>query len=174
MKSFLGFLPVIVFFFACSNQSQNSNNSQAEINSLKNEFGKYRQEKDNNFKTADWSPLTPEDKLAFNGLPYFEYNVSYRYQLRIHTYTNMDTIEVPGSKSGDLRKAVPFGYFEFKREGQNQRLEVWKMMPRTKEGESHLFVGFWDATSDKSTYAGGRYLDITEVRPDVYLSLIHI
>ena len=169
MRAFLGFLPVIVFFFACSNQSQNSNYSQTEIDSLKNEFVKYRQEKDNDFKAADWSPLTPEDKLAFSGLHYFEYDVSYRYQLRIHTYANMDTIEVPGSKPADMRKAVSYGYFEFKRDGQSQRLEVWKMMPRKPGGEAHLFVGFWDATSGETTYPGGRYLDIAELQPDIYL-----
>ena len=102
-------------------------------------------------------------------LNYFDYDISFRYQLKINTYDNQDTIEGPGSKSGDLRKAVRYGYFEFKRDAQEHRLEVWKMMPRKEGDEAHLFVGFWDATSGETTYPGGRYLDINEIDPDTYL-----
>ncbi|MEJ2542648.1 MAG: DUF1684 domain-containing protein [Calditrichaceae bacterium] len=169
MRSFLGFLPIIIFLYACSNQSSNSNYSQAEIDSLKNEFVRYCQNKDKDFKNTDWSPLTKEDKSTFSGLHYYSYDISFRYQLKIHTYSTKDTIKVPGSKAGDLRKAVLYGYFEFERDGKSQRLEVWQMMPRKAGGESHLFVGFWDATSGETTYPGGRYLDMKKIDDKTYL-----
>lgn len=170
LKYSLFFIPgILLITLACSDQNKTNRYTQVEIDSLKNEFDQYCQTKDSEFKTMDWSPLTPEDKSIFNGLYYFDYDISFRYQLKINIYNNQDTIEVPGSKSGDLRKAVHYGYFEFERDAHINRLEVWKMMSRKENAETHLFVGFWDATSGLETYPGGRYLDIEELGQDVYL-----
>lgn len=160
---------ILLITLACSNQNKTNKYTQVEIDSLKNEFNQYCQTKDSEFKTMDWSPLTPEDRSTFNGLYYFDYDISFRYQLKINIYNNHDTIEVHGSKSGDSRKAVHYGYFDFKRDTHINRLEVWKMMPKKDSNEAHLFVGFWDTTSGQETYLGGRYLDIQELEQDVYL-----
>ena len=160
---------IILIASACSNHNKSYHYTLAEIDSLKNEFIQYCQTKDINFKNAEWSPLIPEDKNVFSGLHYFDYDISFRYELKIQTYNNQDTIKVPGSKQGDLRKTVRYGYFKFDRSGQTHRLEVLKMMPRKEGAEAHLFVGFWDATSSEETYPGGRYLDIKEIDPNTYL-----
>jgi uncharacterized protein (DUF1684 family) len=160
---------ILLITTACSNQNKIYYYTQAEMDSLKNEFIQYRLAKDNDFKNADWSPLTQEDTSTFSGLYYFDYDITFRYQLKIHLHDDQDTIEVPGSKSGDLRKAVRYGYFEFERLGQTHHLEVLKMMPREVGTETHLFVGFWDTTSGDETYPGGRYLDIKEIDSDNYL-----
>jgi len=170
LKKIIFFIPAILLItLACSDQNKNKQYTAIEIDSLKNAFEQYRQAKDNDFKTAEWSPLAPEDKAVFTGLHYFDYEISFRYQLKIKAYDKQDTIEAPGSKSGDLRTAVRYGYFEFNRDAQTHRLEVWKMMPRKDGGETHLFVGFWDAASGDETYPGGRYLDIQEIDTTTYL-----
>ena len=163
------FSGIFLITLTCSNHKKTKQYTQSEIDSLKNEFIQYCQTKDNEFKNADWSPLTPGDKMSFGALNYFDYDITFRYQLKINTYDNQDTIEVTGSKAGDLRKAVRYGYFDFKRDAHINRLEVWKMMPRKDSDEAHLFVGFWDATSGQETYPGGRYLDIQELEEDIYL-----
>ena len=160
---------IFLITLACSNHKKTNQYTQFEIDSLTNEFIQRCQMKDNDFKNADWSPLTPANKASFRALNYFDYDISFRYQLKINIYDNQDTIKVTGSKAADLRKAVRYGYFDFKRDAHINQLEVWKMMPRQNNDEAHLFVGFWDATSGQETYPGGRYLDIQELEQDVYL-----
>jgi uncharacterized protein (DUF1684 family) len=170
LKSFITLiLGITLLTFACTNQNKTAHYTKVEIDSLKNEFIQYCQVKDTNFKKAEWSPLKPGDKANFSGLHYFNYDISFRYKLKIQTYSNQDTIEIPGSKSGDLRKAIHHGYFKFEINGRTHQLEVLKLMPHKKVGEAYLFLGFWDETSGKETYPGGRYLDIKEVEPDIYL-----
>jgi uncharacterized protein len=162
-------LSVILVLVACSDQNKPVNYSAAQIDSLKKAFYQYRAEKDSSFKTAVWSPLLPGDKTGFKGLKYYDYDISFRHELRLLQYTKGDTIEVAGSKAGDLRKAVRCGYFEFEQSGKSQRLEVWEMIPQDTSGETHLFLGFWDVTSGNETYPGGRYLDIKKINEQKYL-----
>ena len=162
-------ISIILLALACSNPNKIPQYTLVEIDSLKNEFIQYCQIKDNNFKNAAWSPLKPGDKVNFSKLHYFDYNISFRYELKIQTYSHQKTIDIPGTKSGDLRKAVRYGYFEFEHSDQTNRLEVLKMLPRKEGAKAHLFVGFWDTTSGDITYPGGRYLDIEETEQDIYL-----
>lgn len=154
---------VILIYSACTNQPKTKKYTQAEIDSLKNEFVGYCREKNYEFIHADWSPLTEKDKSAFMGLHYFDYDISFRHEISIIQYKQQDTINASGSKPGDIRKVVRFGYLEFEQSGQKNKLVVLKILPQTQNGESHLWLGFWDLTSGDQTYPGGRYLDI---KPD--------
>lgn len=165
----ISLISILIFTLACSNQNKATQYTKVEIDSLKNEFLRYCRTKDNNFKNAEWSPLKSGDKANFSRLYYYDYDISFRYELRIKTYSNQDTIEIPGSKTGDLRKANRYGYVEFERNGQTYQLEVLKLIPHKKVAEAYLFLGFWDATSGEDTYPGGRYLDINEIKPDIFL-----
>jgi len=169
MKFTLFLLFIFLFSHSCSTDKPGQPYNQNTIDSLQSAFIEHTTAKDNEFKTADWSPLTAEDKIAFTGLKYFPYDPSFRFEGPIIKYTNPDSITILGSREGDVRSALKFGYFEFEKKDQKHRLEIIKILPRREGADEHLFLGFWDATSDLETYAGGRYLDIKENQKNHYI-----
>ena len=165
--AFAGLLAI--YLSACSGKRAEPSYTAAQVDSLQKAFTQYIEEKNEQFKAADWSPLKPEDKNHFKGLNYYPYDVSFRFRGAVKRYNQPDSITVLGTREGDLRPALQFGYFEFKKDGKKQRLEIIKILPRRPGGSAHLFLGFWDATSEVDTYGGGRYVDIEENDQDRYV-----
>ncbi len=143
--------------------------SAAQAQQWQNKWLAYRAETDSLFKYADWSPIPPEKRASFTHLNYFKYDPSWRLVLTLHRYPHPDSITIMGTKSGDLRPALRYGYFEFQREGKTCKLQVIKILPHGKYQDTHLFLGFWDETSGKETYAGGRYIDLQKLPNGKYL-----
>jgi len=158
-----------IYLSACSGNRTEPSYTAARVDSLHKAFAQYIEEKNKQFKTADWSPLKQEDKGHFKGLNYYPYDESFRFRGAIKRYDRPDSITVLGTREGDLRPALRFGYFEFQIDDKTQRLEIIKILPRHPGGSAHLFLGFWDATSGVDTYAGGRYVDIGENDQDSYV-----
>ena len=167
------FIFIIGILFSCQTKQQKPTYSQQQIDSLQTEFAKYKAEKDSSFLNASWSPLLDSDKVDFKGLHYFPYDPTWRFVGPIHTYDNPDSILIVGTKHGkgrnDLRPALKFGYFAFEREGKQYRLEIIKILPRKPGGEAYLFLGFWDETSGKQTYPGGRYIEMEKTAKNNYV-----
>ncbi|MCE7064119.1 DUF1684 domain-containing protein [Dyadobacter sp. CY326] len=119
-----------------------------------------REAKDEQFKTADDSPIA--DKEAFHGLHYFQPNLTYRIKANISPYTNDDKEVVVKYTDGTSEKYEKYGYANFKIGDQEEKLLLLK-------NESVISVLFKDATSGKQTYGGGRYLDypVSEIKNNV-------
>jgi len=158
-----------ILFSACQINQQKSTYSAKEIDSLKTVFAQYLQSTEKDFKTADWSPLTDSDKAEFEHLDYYTYDVSWRYEGPIHIYDTPDSLKILGSKEGDIRPAIKFGYFEFEREAATHQLQIIKIFPTRPGRQAHLFLGFWDETSSGETYGGGRYINIEENEQNFYI-----
>lgn len=165
----LCFIIFIFLFSYCTNSKKDKIYTQAEVDSLIFAFDDYIQNKDNDFKTAQWSPLTDHDKLSFEGLHYYPYDISFRFEGPIIPYTVQDSLTIMGSKAGDLRPAIKYGFFEFEKDQQDYRLDIIKILPREPRGQSHLFLGFWDETSDNETYGGGRYVELEQGTDNRYI-----
>ncbi len=150
-------------------QSKNKDTTKAQVRQWQKEWLAHRATTDSLFKTADWSPIPPDQRATFKHLQYFDYDPSWRLVLTLHRYPHPDTITVMGTKSGDLRPALRYGYFEFLREGKTYKLDVIKILPHGRYKNSHLFLGFWDATSGNETYPGGRYIDLEPLGQERYL-----
>lgn len=118
---------------------------------------KDRRKKNDEFRGKS-SPLRKEDKKNFDGLHYFEVDTSYRYEVALHRLEDTPSFRMV-TNTGEQRKAVRYGYFEFELDGKSQRLYAYKLEDVPKK---LLFVPFTDATSGHGSYAGGRYLDLEE------------
>ncbi len=151
-----GFYLVLVWTLLWNCTSKQSSLDQ----NIYNQWLKFRTEKDSLFKYADWSPLTLQDRQTFDSLEYFPYDPSWRMILTLHRYPVPQSVTIQGTKEGDLRPAEKIGYFEFQKDGKKCRLEVIKILPSAPQEQAHLFLGFWDQTSGKETYPGGRYVDL--------------
>jgi len=115
-----------------------------------------RKEKDKFFGSGhSQSPILPTELLQFEGLDYYPPDPEYRFELELHEHTEKKILKVKDSKGGE-RELIRWGEFRFKIGDKNCKLQAYKSDPM----EEHLSVLFRDTTSDKETYAAGRYLDL--------------
>jgi uncharacterized protein len=112
---------------------------------------RWRAVRDEMFRGHPQSPLAAEDRAAFGGLSYFDYEPAWRLLATIEL-TDPHTYDIPASNDG----AYSFTRFAIARAeaGAEIALECYWL-----EGYGGgLFLPFRDATSGKSTYGAGRYL----------------
>lgn len=121
----------------------------------------YRERRDTFFREHENSPLTDEQKAAFEGLAYFPENPELSLTLTID-----DTGEGVGERiqfgtlSGEIKDFVRAGRIHFEADGQPVSLTVFKDVARGR-----YFMPFRDGTAGDETYPVGRYLD-PKARPD--------
>lgn len=144
-------------------------NGQNDIQKLQANWQRYVHQKDSLFKYADWSPLLSEDRAHFKGLKYFKYNPGWRFELPLNRYPNPQRMIIKGTKPGDERPALRYGYFQFSKNGVPIKLDVIKILSQAPGEQDHLFLGFWDATSGEETYAGGRYIDLEQKDANTFI-----
>ena len=160
---------ILLLICSCNSNKPSLEYNSLQIDSLRKEFKEYCSEKDEAFRQEPWSPLTAADKKDFEHLEYFPYDIAWRLTGSIQRYEKQDSVKISGSKKGDIRPALRYGYFEFVKENEKQRLEIIKISPRKKGGRAHLFLGFWDQTSGVESYSGGRYIDLQENSANEYV-----
>jgi uncharacterized protein (DUF1684 family) len=119
----------------------------------------YRADKDAYFRTGHASPVPPDERQGFPGIPYFPIDESFIAEgLLLEPYAGDEPARfgIP-TTDGRLRPAERAGAFHFEMEGYSLRLTAYRMAGA--DGET-LFVPFLDATSGTETYGAGRYLDL--------------
>lgn len=163
---------VIVLFLvvlsSCQIGTEKGKYTAAQIDSLSAVFQDHLAKIKAEFKNESWSPITDENKLQFEHLNYYPYDISWRFEGPIQIYENQDSITILGSKQGDVRPALKYGYFNFEKNGKLNKLKIIKIFPKKPGQTAHLFLGFWDETSGRETYPGGRYIDIEETPDNFY------
>ena len=123
---------------------------------------KERNEKNEEFKNGDDSPLTEEEKIAFEGLNYYPINRRYVVEAQFMANPLKETIRLSYS-DGSEKLYLKYGTATFTLDGIEQNLMILK--PTFYENEEYLFLPFYDETSAIETYGGGRYIDLdTDVK----------
>lgn len=126
----------------------------------------FRQRKDLFFKEHTESPLTPEQREAFNGLSHFPENPDLRLRLELDTTGEGIGDEVTiGTINGQTKQYVRAGRVSFEVDGAPVKLTVFKELTR-----GNFFVPFRDATAGDETYEVGRYLE-PKLLPDGRINL---
>lgn len=118
----------------------------------------FRQEKDNFFKTAPESPLTSMQKTTFERLNYYPPNLDLVFHVKLLKNANPKHIGIEAT-GGETRPAEEYGRLQFQIDGKNLELHVYKMLG---DDSNELFVPFTDETCGNTSYAGGRYIDMSE------------
>ena len=120
----------------------------------------FRADKDAFFANDPHSPIPPDERSAFTGLPYYPLNEALRFEdLRLEPYTGDEpsTFQIPTS-DGKLRPARRAGILRFALDADPGQLTGYTFEGDDDDGS--LFVPFLDATSGTETYGAGRYLDL--------------
>ena len=113
----------------------------------------FRVQKDELFRAHPQSPLPPDRRAAFGGLPYWPFDPSARIVARFTAIEDEALRPFPTSTGEE----VPFsrvGRLDFRYAGQDCRLDAYWI----RGYAGGLFVPFRDATSGRETYGAGRYL----------------
>lgn len=104
------------------------------------------------------TPLTQAKLANFKGLPYYEVNKNYLVEATFNSSGNQTIFAMPHT----LNRAyeyVEVGTLSFNLNGKN--LQLMSYLRKGEMGDSvQLFVPFTDLTGGKTTYSGGRYLDV--------------
>jgi len=122
---------------------------------------KARRERDMTFKLSPQSPIPERDRAGFTGLDYFAINPDLRFRVKLNRFPVPARMRM-GTNTGEIREGLRYGFFEFRVQGQDCRLNVYRMEETGDAGQPYLFIPFRDATSGKETYGAGRYLDLPE------------
>jgi uncharacterized protein (DUF1684 family) len=113
---------------------------------------RWREVRDDLFRTHPQSPIPPRDRAAFWGASYFDYDPT----LRVVADTapaSAEAIEIAGS-TGEPFRFTRFATASFELDREPARLDLFWL-----EGYGGgVFLSFRDATSGTETYGAGRYL----------------
>ncbi len=116
-----------------------------------------RIDKNEAFMDSTRTPLRPQDRPGFEGLNYYEPDPALRFHVPFVADAKADTVRLAKHKG----PAVPYvrkGCVSMKIGKQKVTLAVFGSVDPGEE--STLWLPFYDATSGKETYGGGRYLDL--------------
>jgi len=115
------------------------------------ELEEYRAEKDEMFGSHPQSPLTREQKQAFQGLSYFEENEELRLEVKVDELSTKEEFMMQTS-TGDVQPYLRYGKFKFLVDGTEAELTIY-------QSEHGFFLPFVDSQAGKETYPAGRYLE---------------
>jgi uncharacterized protein (DUF1684 family) len=114
---------------------------------------RFRQGRDELFRTHPQSPIEPEERASFKGLRYFDHDPTYRVRAMFEPGDGTELVIDTGGEDGAVRYRRA-GLLDFTLSGEQCRLTVLSLV----QYAGGLFVPFRDRTSGPETYGGGRYL----------------
>jgi len=153
---------VLLALSGCSRPPSNGRATSVQTESILQE----RAAKDENFRSGKESPIPEQYRAGFKGLAYYPINPALRFSARLNRYPGPKQVRL-GSNTGEIRRGLRYGYFEFPVDGQSCRLQVYRLDDGSG-GAVDLFIPFRDATSGRETYAAGRYIDLKENTSGIY------
>lgn len=115
-----------------------------------------RIDKNDFFANDKESPLKKHQKEVFSELNYYDVDISYRVKA---TLTRTKGLPILSLKTSDnkIKSYERYGTAEFKLNGVPQKLLVLK--PTNTKLKNYYFIPFYDETTARETYGGGRYLE---------------
>ena len=131
--------------------------SETEYEDWEIDLVEMRIEKNEDFSNPDRSPLREESIPEFEGLNYFFPKRELVFRTPFVASAGTDTVSLTKRK-GEVVPYLRQGHVSFVWEGQVRTLAIFG--PADPEGGDYLWLPFYDETSGKSTYGGGRYLEV--------------
>lgn len=103
----------------------------------------------------------PLDSLSIQGLRFFRPKKKYRVEATFTRLPDARPFEMP-TYDGEVQPFVAYGKVDFALHGDSLQLTVYRnlRMIRVPLFRDQLFLPFKDLSNSKSTYGGGRYLDL--------------
>ncbi len=114
-----------------------------------------RREKDEFFGDHPQSPIPPERRDEFDGLAYFDPDVTYRVEASVTVHEDPEPVEMETTASNPVRY-LRVVTFRFELDGEECTLAGYSQ----DTDEEGIFVPFRDKTTGQQTYHQGRYMEL--------------
>ena len=141
---------VMMFYSFSGNESQEE--YQASVL-------EYRTEKEDYLRSNNESPFVQEKKEV-GDFSYFPVDRKYKVSAKVEKIKKRQLTLIQNS-DGTSQRYLNYAWLRFEIDRKPQKLVVLKSTFGTD-----LFLGFADGTSGDTSYGGGRYLDIEEIKGD--------
>lgn len=153
---FIGVLAVVgmIIFYAFSN-------AQIDEGYTKDMLA-FRKAKDKRFIHSEDSPLDKDGKSVFDSLAYFTPNPVYRITADLTWAKQPETLFLPTTQDGKTQTYLKVAMASFKLGGVQHNVQM--LQAADKPADENMYLFFKDATSGKSTYGAGRYIDVKAVK----------
>ncbi|WNW01663.1 DUF1684 domain-containing protein [Tenacibaculum sp. HL-MS23] len=119
----------------------------------------FQKEMNAKFKDASKSPLTKRDLKKFKGLDFFKIDDKYKLVAKLTKTPDAPSFYFPTTTD---RVAVyeQYGIVSFFIDGENFELAIYKEENPEVIYKDNLFLPFLDNTNGKTSYEGGRFIDV--------------
>ncbi|WP_449399430.1 DUF1684 domain-containing protein [Chryseobacterium wanjuense] len=136
--------------------------SQKKISKEEMEVKKFQQELNAEYLNPKETPLRGDNFTEFKEHPFFPFNSKYRVSAKFVRTENAEPFDLPTS-SGKTKSYKEYGKAIFKIDEKSYTLTLYQSLDLIKQEKykNYLFLPFRDATNEKETYGGGKYMDLT-------------
>lgn len=121
---------------------------------MDSELEAFRKRKDHFFARDPNSPLSEEQRPAFQGLRYFAENPDLAFDAKVDRHVDRSLVRMP-TTTGEDKAYRRYGVVRFEVDGKPAKLTLY-----SAPGQYELFAPFSDATSGHDSYGAGRYLEV--------------
>ena len=153
MKLLLIYLTTLLLSF--------NNYIQPEKTDYIKEIEDWQSEMNSEFNNPEESPLTKEGLSIFKGLDFYKIDSKFRVKSKLEK-TPFETAFGMLTTTDRLPEYKKYGIATFQIDGKEYKLNIYQnqKLIDMKGYEDYLFVPYIDLTSGKSSYSGGRYIDL--------------
>ncbi|APG60165.1 DUF1684 domain-containing protein [Christiangramia salexigens] len=121
----------------------------------------FQKELNEEFRDPEESPLDLEDLANFEALEFFEIDPDFIVKAEF-VRTPAESPFMMKTSTDRMPVYVKYGELYFSLNNKNYKLNVYQNQELTQDPEyfDYLFLPFTDRTNGKTTYGGGRYIDL--------------
>lgn len=125
------------------------------------EIKKFQKTLNEEYLNPKETPLRGEHFKNFKKHPFFPVDLKYRVTAKFVRTENAEPFDLPTS-SGKTKPYREYGKATFTLDGKSYTLTLYQSLDLIKQAKyrDYLFLPFRDATNEKETYGGGKYLDL--------------
>jgi len=166
MKPYIVLLFLLFPLFSFSQKKLAKTISKQEPKEIK-EIKKFQKDLNEEYLNSKETPLRGDNFTHFKEHPFFPIDLKYRVRAKFIKTENPTPFDLPTS-SGKTKPYQEFGKATFDLEGKSYTLTIYQSLDlmKTEKYKDHLFLPFRDATNNKETYGGGKYLDLKIPKED--------
>ncbi|GEN69110.1 DUF1684 domain-containing protein [Chryseobacterium rhizosphaerae] len=122
---------------------------------------KFQKELNAEYLNPKETPLRGDNFKNFKEHPFFPIDMKYRITAKFVKSKDTKPFDLPTS-SGKTKSYQEYGKASFELDGNPYTLTLYQSLDliKQKKYQDYLFLPFRDATNEKETYGGGKYLDL--------------